>query len=548
MSKQRNIKTILHLFIGSIIISSCVTKAGKKTAVFKEKPNIIVILADDMGYSDLGCYGGEIETPNLDALAYGGIRFTNFYNMARCCPTRAALLTGLLPHDAGMGAMVRHTDQKERPKGSFQGFLGEKSVTIAEVLKDEGYYTSMSGKWHVGEEKKHWPMNRGFNDYYGLISGAANYFDITKQAKKGRERHFANGMEEHIPKDKDFYMTNAITNHAVKTIENRKGEKSPFFMYVAYTAPHWPLHALPEDIKKYQGHYDIGWDSIKSQRYKRMKQLGIVNQSMNLAERDPNVPLWEGMDKKDLLARKMEVYAAQIDRMDQGIGEIMKTLKEIGEFENTLILFLSDNGACAETGIYGTDWWENGVMPGGPDSYQSYGRGWANASNTPFKYYKQWVYEGGISTPLIAHWPDKIKDKGRISRQQGVITDIMATAIDVANTKYPVTYKERTIKPLHGKSLLPVFEGKQRDKHEVLYWEHFGNMAITRGAWKLVSRRKEGQGKWALYNLDKDRAENQNLIEKEPELGTELLKEYKVWAKKTGINKKINNEFSNENL
>ena len=512
----------------------------------KTRPNIILILADDMGYSDLGCYGGEISTPNIDGLAKNGIRFTNFYNAARCCPTRASLLTGLYPHQVGMGGMVQHTDDPQRPAGSYQGYLSRNSVTIAELLKDAGYFTSMSGKWHVGEAKKDWPMNRGFDEYYGLISGAANYFDITKMIRPGIERHFADGMEEHIPKPDGYYMTNDISNHAISTIKDQQQREQPLFMYVAYTAPHWPLHALPEDIEKYKGHYKMGWDSIRTQRYERMKELGIVDESFALAARDSKVPAWEEMGNKALLERKMEVYAAQIDRMDQGIGDIIRELKDVGEYENTIIIFLSDNGACAESGLYGNNWWGNDVMPGGPDSFQSYGRGWANACNTPFRMFKQWAYEGGISTPLVMHWPSHIKQKGGISRSQGYITDIMATLVDVAGAEYPETYKDEKIHPLHGKSLLPLLEGRERIGHENLFWEHVGNMAVIHEKWKLVSQQREGDGSWQLFDLETDRAEQNDLAREYPKLTQELLQKYQEWAKEMNVSYDISNEFSYE--
>ncbi|TKG97468.1 arylsulfatase [Puteibacter caeruleilacunae] len=508
-----------------------------------ERPNVIVILCDDMGYSDLGCYGSEIATPNIDALAKHGVRFTHFYNAARCCPTRASLLTGVYPHQAGMGAMVRHTDQPEREVGPYQGYLSKHTVTMAEVMNEAGYYCTMSGKWHVGESHPNWPMDRGFDDYYGLISGAANYFDITRAKKQGIERHFAKGNEEFVPSKEGFYMTDAITDHAVESIKKRKNQQEPFFMYLAYTAPHWPLHALPEDIAKYEGRYDEGWDKIREERYARMKELGILDESMNLSPRDAKVPAWKDLEKKKLMSRKMAVYAAQIDRMDQGIGRVIKQLKENGQFENTLIMFLSDNGGCAETGIHGTDFWKNDAWPGDGESYQSYGRGWANASNTPFSYFKQWVHEGGTSTPFIAHWPKMIKKEGAIVRDRAYITDVMATLVDVGNGNYPEKFKGNDIIPMHGKTLTPIFKGKSRKGHDAIFWEHFGNMAVTKGKWKLVSQQKEGKGKWGLYDLSIDRAEQHNLAYQKPELAKELLALYKEWAEETGVTRKIVDDF-----
>ncbi|MCL3779531.1 arylsulfatase [Prolixibacteraceae bacterium JC049] len=510
------------------------------------RPNVIVILADDMGYSDLGCYGSEISTPNLDALASNGVRFSQFYNAARCCPSRASLLTGVYPHQAGMGAMVRHTDQPNRNEGPYQGYLSKHTVTIAQVLKEAGYYCTMSGKWHVGETHPNWPMDRGFDDYYGLISGAANYFDISRGKKKGIKRHFAKGNEEYMPPKEGFYMTDAITDHAVSSIKKRKGKEQPFFMYLAYTAPHWPLHAHPSDIEKYKDRYKEGWDKLREERYARMQKMGIIDESMSLSPRDAKVPAWKDMTKKDLMALKMAIYAAQVDCMDRNIGRVIQQLKENDQYENTLILFLSDNGGCAETGIHGTDFWKNNATPGDVNSYQSYGRGWANASNTPFCYFKQWVHEGGISTPFIAHWPKRIKQSGKIVRQQAYITDIMATMVDLADAKYPKQYNGEQIVPMHGKSLTPIFDGKKRKGHDLIFWEHFGNMAVIDGNWKLVSQRKEGKGKWSLYNLSTDRAEQHNLANEKPKLAKRLLKEYIRWAKETGVKHQVVEEFKSE--
>lgn len=541
---MKYLKTGRAIAISLISMSYMGSAAQAKES--KTKPNVIVILADDLGYSDLGCYGSEISTPNLDALANNGVRFSQFYNAARCCPSRASLLTGVYPHQAGMGGMVRHTDRPERESGPYQGHLSKHTITIAQVLKNAGYYCTMSGKWHVGESHPNWPMDRGFDDYYGLISGAANYFDITKGKRKGLERHFAKGNQEHVPSKEGFYMTDAITDHAVESLKKRKGETQPFFMYLAYTAPHWPLHAYPADIEKYKNRYSEGWDKLREERYANMEKMGLLDESMKLSPREAKIPAWKDMTQKELMALKMAVYAAQVDCMDRNIGRVIKQLRENGQFENTLIIFLSDNGGCAETGIHGTDFWQNGTTPGGPDSYQSYGRGWANASNTPFSYFKQWVHEGGISTPFIAHWPKGIKQQGKIVRQKAYITDIMATMVDLANTKYPEKFNGESIVPLHGKSLMPIFNGKKRKGHNIIFWEHVGNMAVIQGRWKLVSQRKEGNGKWSLFDLKNDRAEQNNLVNIKPKLAKKLLRKYSAWANETGVNRKVVQEFKSE--
>ncbi len=414
------------------------------------KPNILIILADDMGYADLGCYGSEIDTPNINRLAEEGLRFSQFYNAARCCPTRASLLTGLYPHQAGMGRMVKNAPSQQ-DAGAYQGYLNDTCVTIAEVLKQAGYTTLMSGKWHVGEFRSAWPLDRGFDRYYGLISGAAHYFDLTRTKNANVKRIMVEDDEElPLPTD-NFYMTDAITEHAVNMLRDYKNET--FFHYVAYTAPHWPLHALPQDIEKYIGVYDEGWDALREKRYERLIDMGLIDPEWALSPRDEGALAWDAVEDKEMMALKMAVYAAQIDRMDKGIGKILKMLEDQGRLDNTLIFFLSDNGACHESGPLGQDFWGNGVKPGGADSYQSYGRSWANAGNTPFRLHKHWVHEGGIATPLIVRWPETIHQGGGITHQPGHIIDIMATCLDVAGADYPSTFKNRSIQPIDGKSV-----------------------------------------------------------------------------------------------
>ena len=494
-----------------------------------KKPNIILIMVDDMGYADLGCYGSEISTPNINQLAADGLRFTQFYNAARCCPTRASLLTGLYPHQAGMGAMVNSSDGP----GPYQGYLNEQCVTIAEALKGAGYTTLMSGKWHVGEDKPNWPTDRGFEHYFGLISGAANYFDIGKGKNDRAKRQMALDGEAWTP-PKDFYMTDAITDHAVEFLQNYVTEEKPFFMYVAYTAPHWPLHAPEEDIEKYLGKYMTGWDDLRATRYQRMIDLGIIDEKWPLSPRDPEAPAWEEVKEKELIDRKMAVYAAQIDIMDRGIGKILKTVEELAEEKNTLVLFLSDNGACHESGPLGFDNRKNGLPIGGVDSYASYGRSWSNAGNTPLRMHKHWVHEGGIATPLIVRWPGKIAQKGGLTNQVGHIVDVMATCCDIAGIEYPSTFAGRHITPLQGKSLVPIFNSNIRDGHAYLFWEHQGNRAVRRGEWKLVSK---DRGKWELYNLEHDRTELVDLSKKNTDIARELKQAWEEWADSVGAKK-----------
>jgi arylsulfatase len=489
--------------------------AGAAAEAAARKPNIVLIMADDMGFSDLGCYGSEIATPNLDRIAAGGLRFTQFYNTARCCPTRASLLTGLYPHQAGVGHMVQ-----DRGQPAYRGFLNDRCVTIAEALKTAGYRTYMSGKWHVGEDRPHWPVDRGFDRSYALISGATNYFRLDPGRKMARD-------DQPIAPGEGWYITDAITASAVSYLEGHRPQQAPFFLYVAYTSPHWPLHAWPEDIAKYRGRYKAGWDVLRGQRHERQIALGIVDARWPLTPRDARVPAWENAKNQDDLDLRMAVYAAQIDRMDQGIGKVLAKIAALGMKDNTLVLFLADNGGCAEIVNSG----KPGAPAGTADSFLSYGVGWANASNTPFRLYKHWVHEGGIATPLVAYWPATIKTPA-IVHQPGHLIDIMATCCDVAGAEYPKTHRGREITPLEGKSLLPIFLGKERAGHEAIFWEHEGNRAVRQGKWKLVALHG---GPWELYDLEADRTEMNNLAAKQPEKVAGMSKLYDQWAKRAGV-------------
>jgi arylsulfatase len=479
-----------------------------------ERPNIVIIMADDMGFSDLGCYGSEINTPNIDRLAERGLRFTQFYNAGRCCPTRASLLTGLASHAAGVGHMVQ-----PRPLPGYLGHLNDRCVTIGEVLGAAGYQTYLSGKWHVGEERPHWPFDRGFRRSYALVSGGTNYFRLDPERILARD-------DKRIEPDQPWYVTDAITDNAVTFLKEHKAS-DPFFMYVAYTAPHWPLHAHDADIDKYRGKYKIGWDELRKRRHARQIVLGIVDKAWPLTPRDKKVPAWEDVKDQDDADLRMAVYAAQIDRMDQGIGKLLAQLEAMSALENTLILFLADNGGCAEIINKG----KPGVPAGGADSFLSYGVGWANASNTPFRLYKHWVHEGGIATPLIAHWPAGLKQKG-ITHEPGHLVDLMATCVDVAGTEYPQTFKERKIAPLAGLSLKSVFDGDNRAADHAIYWEHEGNRAMRRGHWKLVAR---NNAPWELYDLSTDRTELNDLAREQPERVQSLASAWDTWAKQNSV-------------
>ncbi len=506
------------------------------------RPNIILMMADDMGFSDLGCYGGEIATPNIDRLAKRGVRFRQFYNTARCCPTRASLMTGLYPHQAGVGHMV-DTGRPDLP--AYQGDLNRRCVTIAQALKPAGYRTYMSGKWHVTpvtDSKHNWPRQRGFDRFFGTIHGAGSFFDPVTLTREN---------EPIRPDSKDFYYTDAIAQNATGFIRDhaQSNPDHPFFLYCAFTSPHWPLHALEADIAKYRGRYKDGWDALRAERHRRMIGMNIVDKRWPLTPRDPMVPAWADAPNKDWHQRRMEVYAAQIDRMDQGIGRILAQLDQSGLAGDTLVMLLADNGGCAEElgpngrGLHFPKTRLNGGpvalgndpsrMPGGEDTYQSYGIPWANASNTPFRLYKHWVHEGGISTPFIAHWPNRIKKAaGSMTDQPGHLIDVMATCCDVAGTRYPATNDGESTTPLQGKPLTPIFDGRKRQGHTEIYWEHEGNRAVRQGDWKLVSRHPD---QWELFNLKADRTEMNNLIARNPAKATELETNYRAWAGKCGV-------------
>jgi len=526
MNAQLSRREFLKAIGAGALLHGCLgtTRAARSSG---KRPNIVLIMADDMGYSDIGCYGGEISTPNLDRLAAGGLRFSQFYNAGRCCPTRASLLTGLYPHQAGVGNMVGNQGYP-----TYQGYLNDRCVTIAEALKPAGYHTLMAGKWHVGEKRPHWPTDRGFDRYFGLISGAANYFDISKTKGPGVVRQMALDDKPYQPPRDGFYMTDAFTDHAVKFLDEHGRDEKPFFLYLAYTAPHWPLHAWPEDIAKYKGKYLKGWDVLRRERYERMVKMGLVNDQWPLPPRDRENGPWEQEKDKELMDLKMAVYAAQIERMDRGIGRVLDKVRQLGKEPNTLVLFLADNGGCHEGGPRGFDNRNNGLPPGGADSYMSYGQSWANASNTPFRRYKHWVHEGGIATPLIACWPGVIKNTGGITHEVGHIVDIMATCVDVAGIGYPRTHGNRPLTPAEGRSLLPVFEGRQRRGHEALYWEHVGNRAVRQGRWKLVAA---AGAPWELYDLEADRTELNNLTAAHPQKLEELKALYESWAQRCGV-------------
>ncbi len=513
-----------------------------------KKPNVVLILNDDMGFSDIGCYGGEIETPNLDRLAANGLRFSQFYNTARCSPSRASMLTGLHPHQTGVGILTYDSG----PEG-YAGNLNHRCATIPQALKRNGYRTYMSGKWHVASSlvkpTDTWPLQRGFDEFYGTIIGAGSFYDPNTLTR-------GNENVEHEARAHGFFYTDAISAEAVAFLDRHQREHAgtPFFEYVAYTAPHWPLHAHDEDIAKYRGRFDKGWDRLREERLDRLVEWGILHGGWKLSPRDPTQPPWQDADHKAWLLRCMEVYAAQVDRMDQGIGRILQSLERHGILDDTLVIFLADNGACAEdipenvtieelvdklmiarshtrSGDpvhFGND---PGRMPGPENTYQSYGTAWANLSNTPFRLYKHWIHEGGISTPLIAHWPNRIHDKGGLRHAPGYLPDIMATILDATGTAYPDDIDGNRVDPLEGTSLVPLFDrdGLQRPP---MFWEHEGNSAMREGRWKLV---RKYPGDWELYDMEADRTELNDLAARHPERVRAMAAQYDAWAARCGV-------------
>ncbi len=519
--KQFSILLVLTFVLGSWL-------AQTARAATPKKPNVVVILVDDMGFSDIGCYGSEIPTPNIDTLAEHGVRFTQFYNTARCSPTRASLMTGLYPHQAGMG----HLDNvvHEGSKGTT-GRLRDDVVTMAEVLRDDGYLTCMTGKWHMGQQHGTPPWKRGFDRSLNSPSGGI-YF----RKQPYRSEVFLNGEK----KQKDdpifgqkWYSTDLWTDWGMKFIDEAREEKKPFFLYLAYCAPHFPLMAPADEIQKYRGKYKQSWEKLREARHERQIELGIVDEKWPLSPVPEQVPNWDQLsdEEKDRFDHQMAIYAAMLDRVDQNVGKLVAGLKERGELDNTIIFFMSDNGGNAESGPRGI---YEGKNPGGPKSRVFLGQSWATLNNTPFRRYKHFTHEGGISTPLIVSWPAGIpKDRdGKLSKEPGHLVDVMATVVDATGAKYPTDYKGHKIQAMEGVSLLPAIDGKPLERANPIHFEHEGNRALRRGKWKLVMKHK---GPWELYDIDADRTEQHDLIAEQPELAKELIADWEAWAKRADV-------------
>jgi arylsulfatase A-like enzyme len=485
------------------------------------RPNVIVILVDDMGFSDIGCYGGEIPTPNLDALAAGGLRFTQFYNTGRCCPTRAALLTGLYSHQAGVGHM---TGDYGVP--GYRGFLNDHCVTLGAVASRAGYLSTITGKWHVGHrEISMYPLARGFNRFYGVPEGGGFYFQVKAGRTVVLNEQVVGSTEKPLPRG--WYSTDAWTEYGLKFIDEALTAGKPFFLYLAHNAPHFPLQATSEDIARFRGNYREGWDTLSRRRHARQIELGLIDPAWTKAKRPDDVAAWDSLrgEEQDRFDHLMATYAACVYRMDRSIGTLVDGLKQRGQFENTLILFMSDNGGCAESG-------PRGKSEGDPTTAASNwfcGKSWAWMQDTPFRKFKHYNHEGGIATPLIVHWPKGIATRGQLRSQPAHVIDIMATLVDVTGAKYPTHRNGHAVLPMEGTSLRPAFHNEPL-KRDALYWEHEGNAAIRRGDWKLV--RLGGRGPWELYDLKSDRTEQHDLAAEKPELTAQLAAMWHAWAQR----------------
>jgi len=503
------------------------------------RPNIVVILVDDMGWSDIGSYGGEIPTPNLDALAAKGVRFTQFYNTARCSPSRASLLTGLYPHQAGMG----HLDNIVREGSSgTTGRLNEHCVTMAEVLREAGYFTAMAGKWHLGQQNGTPPWQRGFDRVLNLRAGGIFFPNQNYQGggdeltQRGREPLYLDGnplTHDSALLGRNWYATFLWTDFGLKFVDEARKANKPFFLYLPHNAPHFPLMAPQELIAKYRGKYKAGWDRLREERYRRQIKMGLIDAKWPLSPRGTESPAWDSLsdEEKERFDHLMAVYAAMIEAIDTSVGALVKGLQARGAFENTLILFLSDNGGNAESGPEGRF---NGDPPGGPNSNLYLGMNWAALNNTPFRRFKHFTHEGGISTPLIAHWPQGIPRNrhNKLEHQPGHLVDLMATVIDVTGAMYPREFKGKAIQPLEGVSLRPAFAGRPLKRTQPIFWEHEGNRAIRSGKWKLASKYMDG---WELYDITADRVERNDLAAKHPDIVKKLSAEWEAWAKRANV-------------
>jgi arylsulfatase A-like enzyme len=506
-----------------------------------ERPNIIVVLVDDMGFSDIGPYGSEIPTPHLDALAKKGVKFSQFYNTGRCCPTRATLLTGLYSHQAGIGWM---TEDQGVP--GYRGHLNNQCVTIAEVLSEAGYFTFMTGKWHVGFNHGVTPWGRGFHRSLNLPAGGLHFSNQT--GPKGGTKMFLNGEEvsrDDPQFDPPWYGSDLWTEQGIKFMDEAIDAEQPFFWYLAHVAPHFPCMAPEETIAKYRGRYMKGWDQLREERYARQKEMGLIDDTWELENRPEQIPAWDSLsaDEQERYDDMMAIYAAMIEEVDKNLGKLVQALDERGELDNTLILFLSDNGGNAESGVPGK---YKGEQPGGPHSDVFIGRCWAHLNNTPFRKYKHYNHEGGTASPLLAHWPAGIQQRSDDNpwiTQPTHLIDIMATCVDLGQAEYPTEFKGQAILPMQGQSLKPLLMGEEDFADRPLYWEHEGNAAIRVGDRKLV--RQGLRGAWELFDLEADRTEQHDLAAANPGEVEMLKTQWRRWARQSNVIPKPKKDDSN---
>jgi len=486
------------------------------------RPNIVVILVDDMGFSDLGCYGSEIPTPRIDALAAGGLRFSQFYNTGRCCPTRASLLTGLYSHQAGVGHM---TEDSRLP--GYRGRLNDTCVTVAEALHGAGYHTSIAGKWHVGQNHGVAPWNRGFDRSLNPAAGGF-YMAGSPRYDLSLDGEALAADDPRLPAN--WYTTDLWTTFGLTFVDDALAAGKPFFLYVAHNAPHFPLQAPAEEIATFRGRYRAGWDALRTERLARQRALGLLDERWTPAPRPESIAAWESLPgaEQDRLDHLMAVYAAVMHRMDKAVGDLVDGLAARGVLDDTLILFMSDNGGNAESG-------PPGRTEGDPTQAHSQwfcGESWAFLQNTPWRKYKHFNHEGGIATPLIAHWPNGIRARGEWRHEPGHVIDILPTCLDVAGGECPRERQGKPTQPPEGKSLVPVFSGGAIER-EALYWEHEGNAAVRVGDLKLV--RLGAKGPWELYDLATDRTEQRDLAASRPDDAAALAARWQAWAEQTHV-------------
>lgn len=517
---------LLAIFAASVLLSGFERNSSISQA--PNKPNVILILADDMGFSDIGCYGSEIRTPNLDKLASEGMRLKQCYTNAICAPSRATLLTGQYPHKAGVGFF-----NQDFGIPAYQGYLNQQSLTLGEVFQQAGYHTMLSGKWHHGLDAEKGPVARGFERFFGFIGGAFSYFDTKPITKNNRFNYLVDGNKPYYPTSPDFYLTDELTRRSIDFLKEN-GKQKPFFLHLAYSSPHWPLQAKPQDIALYKGQYDLGWDSLRTLRHQRMITMGLVDKNQK-PSRDTSLPFWSSLtyDERQYWVKKMEVYAAMVDNLDQNIGQLVEYLKSSGQLDNTLILFVSDNGA---------EGWDFSKLPmaairttgpvGTAGSNESYTKSWSQLSNVPFKSYKATPYEGGLSSPFIARLPSVIP--ANTLKEGGVhFVDFMPTLLDLAGIAYPKTGQNQPGRSLPGESFAPLLRGENWTRSTPIFYEWAGHRMVRKGKWKLLSFYPENQ--WELYDMDADRTENTNLAKNNPDIVKELTGAYWIWAKRNDV-------------